>query len=116
MLPAEVHARELRLGGIAVILPRAAIGALNQAADDSSTSEERVTGMTQPQNPYASSPESDDSQSLNSLQNQATKVRWLIVAMLMGFAFLGHFNRVGITVAAKEKFIGPGLLSEVQMG
>ena len=36
--------------------------------------------------------------------------------MLMGFTFLGHFNRVGITVAAKANFIGPGLLTEVQMG
>lgn len=45
-----------------------------------------------------------------------TNVRWLIVAMLMGFTFLGHFNRVSITVAAKAAFIGPGLLSEVQMG
>ena len=72
--------------------------------------------MTQPQNPYASSTGADDSQSPNSLESRATKVRWLIVAMLMGFAFLGHFNRVGITVAAKAKFIGPGLLTEVQMG
>jgi MFS family permease len=45
-----------------------------------------------------------------------TNVRWLIVAMLMGFAFLGHFNRVGITVAAKAHFIGEGRLTEVQMG
>ncbi|MCA9013597.1 MAG: MFS transporter [Planctomycetaceae bacterium] len=45
-----------------------------------------------------------------------TNIRWLIVAMLMGFTFLGHFNRVSITVAAKAKFIGPGLLSEIQMG
>ncbi|MCX7385519.1 MAG: MFS transporter [Planctomycetota bacterium] len=45
-----------------------------------------------------------------------TNIRWLIVAMLMGFTFLGHFNRVGITVVANEIFIGPGLLSEVQMG
>jgi ACS family D-galactonate transporter-like MFS transporter len=47
---------------------------------------------------------------------QPTNIRWLIVAMLMGFTFLGHFNRVSITVAAKAKFIGPGLLSEIQMG
>ncbi len=47
---------------------------------------------------------------------QPTNLRWLIVALLMGFTFLGHFNRVGITVAAKAHFIGPGLLSEVQMG
>ncbi|MFO1002803.1 MAG: MFS transporter [Planctomycetaceae bacterium] len=72
--------------------------------------------MTQPQNPYASSLGPGDSQHLSGSLNRATRVRWLIVSMLMGFAFLGHFNRVGITVAAKEKFIGPGLLSEVQMG
>ncbi len=55
---------------------------------------------------------------MSDLKNadKATNVRWLIVAMLMGFAFLGHFNRVGITVAAKAHFIGSGLLSEVQMG
>jgi MFS family permease len=47
---------------------------------------------------------------------QPTNIRWLIVTLLMGFTFLGHFNRVGITVAAKAHFIGPGLLSEVQMG
>lgn len=45
-----------------------------------------------------------------------TNIRWFIVAMLMGFTFLGHFNRNGITVAAKAHFIGEGLLSEVQMG
>ncbi len=53
----------------------------------------------------------------NSMNGQKpTNVRWLIVAMLMGFTFLGHFNRFGITVAAKAHFIGPGLLTEVQMG
>jgi len=45
-----------------------------------------------------------------------TNIRWLIVAMLMGFTFLGHFNRMSITVAAKSYFIGDGLLTEVQMG
>jgi len=49
-------------------------------------------------------------------ESRATNVRWVIVAMLMGFTFLGHFNRVSIAVAAKARFIGPGLLSEVQMG
>jgi ACS family D-galactonate transporter-like MFS transporter len=34
---------------------------------------------------------------------QPTHVRWLIVSMLMGFAFLGHFNRVSISVAGNEK-------------
>lgn len=36
--------------------------------------------------------------------------------MLMGFTILGHFNRVSISVAGKAKFIGPGLLTEEQMG
>ncbi|MDA0196636.1 MAG: MFS transporter [Bacteroidetes bacterium] len=45
-----------------------------------------------------------------------TNVRWLIVAMLMGFTILGHFNRVSISVAANAKFIGPGLLTAEQMG
>ena len=46
----------------------------------------------------------------------ATNVRWQIIAMLMGFTILGHFNRVSISVAGKAKFIGPGLLTEDQMG
>lgn len=45
-----------------------------------------------------------------------TNVRWLIVLFLMGFALLGHFNRVSISVAANAHFIGPDRLSEEQMG
>jgi MFS family permease len=45
-----------------------------------------------------------------------TSVRWLIVALLMGLAFLAHFNRVSISVAGKQHFIGPDKLSEEQMG
>src|SRR5947209_8236485 len=45
-----------------------------------------------------------------------TNVRWLIVAMLVGLAFLAHFNRIAISVAGSERFIGPDGLSEVQMG
>jgi MFS transporter, ACS family, D-galactonate transporter len=37
-----------------------------------------------------------------------TDVRWLIVLMLMGFTFLGHFNRLSISVAGTERFIGSG--------
>lgn len=48
--------------------------------------------------------------------SNATNVRWQIVAMLMGFTILGHFNRVSISVAGKAKFIGEGLLTEDQMG
>jgi MFS family permease len=43
-------------------------------------------------------------------------VRWLIVVLLMGLAFLAHFNRVSISVAGKQHFIGPDKLSEEQMG
>src|SRR6516225_8944932 len=44
-----------------------------------------------------------------------TNVRWLIVAMLVGLAFLAHFNRIAISVAGSERFIGHGLTEE-QMG
>ncbi|MFO1007080.1 MAG: MFS transporter [Planctomycetaceae bacterium] len=33
--------------------------------------------------------------------------RWLVILLLMGFAALGHFNRVGIGVAGTEVFIRP---------
>ncbi len=55
-----------------------------------------------------------DSSSAND--QRATNVRWLIVVMLIGFTVIGHFNRISISVAGKEKFIGPGLLTEEQMG
>ena len=45
----------------------------------------------------------------------STRVRWLIVAMLVGLVFLAHFNRIAISVAGSERFIGKGL-SEEQMG
>src|SRR5262245_21049941 len=44
-----------------------------------------------------------------------TNVRWLIVAMLIGLVFLAHFNRIAISVAGSERFIGHGL-SEEEMG
>ena len=47
---------------------------------------------------------------------QATNVRWLIVVMLMGFTFLGHFNRVSISVAGSERFTGPEGMSNEQIG
>ncbi len=71
--------------------------------------------MTQRNNPYALH-ETQHSLAGTGESVRPTNVRWLIVAMLMGFTILGHFNRVSITVAAKAKFIGPGLLTEVQMG
>lgn len=42
--------------------------------------------------------------------------RWSIVLMLMVYAGLAHFNRVSISVAGAEVFIGDGGLSETQMG
>ena len=48
--------------------------------------------------------------------SRPTNVRWVVVGLLMGLAFLAHFNRVGIAVAGKQHFIGPGKLSEGQMG
>lgn len=41
---------------------------------------------------------------------------WRIVVLLMGFAALGHFNRVGISVAGDEWFIPRLGISETQMG
>jgi len=43
-------------------------------------------------------------------------VRWRIVLLLAGFAFLAHFNRISVTVAGNEAFIGPGRLDAEQMG
>src|SRR5436190_5479075 len=34
-----------------------------------------------------------------SLPTAATRVRWVIVALLVGYSFMTWFNRVGITVA-----------------
>lgn len=46
----------------------------------------------------------------------ATRVRWLIIAMLTGFTFLAHFNRISISVAGAERFTQEGGLSKQQMG
>ena len=35
--------------------------------------------------------------------------RWLVILLLMGFAALGHFNRIGISVAGTEVFIRPSV-------
>src|SRR5437016_3800331 len=45
-----------------------------------------------------------------------TNARWRVVALLTGFTFLAHFNRVSISVAANEHFIGPSKLSAEQVG
>lgn len=37
----------------------------------------------------------------------STVNRWLVILLLMGFAALGHFNRIGIGVAGTEVFIRP---------
>ncbi|MEE3366622.1 MAG: MFS transporter [Planctomycetota bacterium] len=42
--------------------------------------------------------------------------RWRIIALLMGYAAFGHFNRVGITVAGAELFIPKYGISESDMG
>ena len=49
-------------------------------------------------------------------ETRATTVRWWIVAMLMGWAILGHFNRLSIAVAGNERFIREGLIDEQRMG
>lgn len=42
--------------------------------------------------------------------------RWWIVVLAMGFTALGHFNRVGISVAGDEVFIRQLAISETAMG
>ena len=42
--------------------------------------------------------------------------RWRVVIYLMLLAALGHFNRIGISVAGSEVFIPKAGLTEVQMG
>jgi MFS transporter, ACS family, D-galactonate transporter len=46
----------------------------------------------------------------------SSAARWRIVVMLMGYAALGHFNRVGISVAGSEVFIKQIGITEVRMG
>jgi sugar phosphate permease len=50
------------------------------------------------------------------MTSRPTNVRWLIVALLVGFTFLAHFNRISISVAANAHFIGEGKLSKEDMG
>jgi MFS family permease len=42
--------------------------------------------------------------------------RWSIVLLLMALAGLAHFNRIAISVAGAEVFIGKGGISETRMG
>ncbi|MCE9534406.1 MAG: MFS transporter [Planctomycetes bacterium] len=48
--------------------------------------------------------------------SKPTNIRWLIIALLVCHAFMGHFSRVSMSVVGSERFIGPGKLSEQQMG
>jgi MFS family permease len=50
------------------------------------------------------------------LNTKPTNIRWLIILLLTGFAFLAHFNRISMSVVGSERFIGDGKLSEEQMG
>lgn len=43
-------------------------------------------------------------------------VRWRTILLLAGMVALAHFNRVSISVAGNEVFIGKGKLSEDEMG
>src|SRR5690242_7886697 len=47
---------------------------------------------------------------------QSSRARWLIVLLLLTFAGLAHFNRIAISVAGAEVFIGAGGISEAGMG
>ena len=42
--------------------------------------------------------------------------RWRIIALLMGYAAIGHFNRVGISVVGDEVFIPTLGITETRMG
>lgn len=42
--------------------------------------------------------------------------RWRIIVLLMGYAAIGHFNRVGISVAGDEMFIPQRGITETRMG
>ncbi|HEY3969223.1 MAG TPA: MFS transporter [Planctomycetaceae bacterium] len=48
--------------------------------------------------------------------DRPTNIRWLIVLMLMGFTFQGHFNRVSISVAGNERFTRSEGMSPELMG
>lgn len=54
--------------------------------------------------------------SSSNVDTISTTARWRVVLLLMGFAALGHFNRVGISVAGAEVFIPQRGLSETEMG
>ena len=47
---------------------------------------------------------------------QTNRSRWSIVLLLMALAGMAHFNRIAITVAGAEVFIGEGGIGEIRMG
>ena len=42
--------------------------------------------------------------------------RWGVIVLLMGYAAIGHFNRIGISVAGDEMFIPQLGIPETRMG
>jgi MFS family permease len=50
------------------------------------------------------------------MNSPSSRSRWSIILMLMAFAGLAHFNRVAISVAGAEVFIGPRGIGETRMG
>jgi MFS family permease len=50
------------------------------------------------------------------MKPQSNRSCWSIVVLLMAIAGLAHFNRISISVAGAEVFIGAGGISETRMG
>ena len=48
--------------------------------------------------------------------NSLRSARWRIVLLMMGYAAVAHFNRVGISVAGSEVFIKQLGITETRMG
>ena len=53
---------------------------------------------------------------LAPVSTSAALARWRVILLLMGFAGIAHFNRVGISVAGSEIFIKHMEISKTQMG
>lgn len=58
----------------------------------------------------------NDNPSPDLRDTPASANRWMIVVLVMGFAALGHFNRIGISVAGDEVFIPELGISKLAMG
>jgi MFS family permease len=52
----------------------------------------------------------------SAVSSLSSAARWRIIALLMGYAALGHLNRVGISVASSAVFIPQFGISETRMG